>query len=129
MGAAVLGYTGYALASQGWMMYVVGLTTFLFALTYPSMNALASQQIPANAQGELQGAVGSLYSLSAIIGPPLMTQIMSRFSDPTGRVHFPGAAFLAAATLTVACAVLFLRALRLTPEPLAAHDPAAASEA
>jgi DHA1 family tetracycline resistance protein-like MFS transporter len=129
MGAAVLGYTGYALASQGWMMYVVGLTTFLFALTYPSMNALASQQIPANAQGELQGAVGSLYSLSAIIGPPLMTQIMSRFSDPTGRVYFPGAAFLAAATLTVVCAVLFLRALRLTPEPLAAHDPAAVSEA
>ena len=53
---------------QGWMMYVVSLTTFIFALTYPSMNAIASQQIPADAQGELQGAVACLYSLSAILG-------------------------------------------------------------
>jgi DHA1 family tetracycline resistance protein-like MFS transporter len=128
MAAAMLAYTGYAFATQGWMMYAVGLTTFFFALTYPSMNALASQQIPANAQGELQGAVASLQSLSAIIGPPLMTQIFSRFSDPAAAAYFPGAAFLAAAALTVGCALLFLRALRLTPRPLAAHEPAAASE-
>jgi DHA1 family tetracycline resistance protein-like MFS transporter len=128
MAAALLAYVGYALATQGWMMYAVGLTTFFFALTYPSMNAVASQQIPANAQGELQGAVASLYSLSSIIGPPLLTQIFSRFSDPAASVFFPGAAFLAAAALTVACALLFLRAMRLTPQPLAAHEPAATSE-
>ena len=127
--AALLAYTGYAFASQGWMMYVVGLTTFLFALTYPSMNALASEQIPSNAQGELQGAVASLGSLSAIIGPPLMTQIFSRFSDPTGALYFPGAAFLAAAVLTIACAVLFLRALRLTPQLVTTRDTQATSEA
>jgi len=128
MGAALVAYVGYALATQGWMMYAVGLTTFFFALTYPSMNALASQQIPSNAQGELQGAVASLYSLSSIIGPPLMTQIFSRFSDPTAPVYFPGAAFLAAAALTAVCALLFLRAMRLTPQPLAEHGAAAASE-
>lgn len=127
--AALLAYIGYAFATQGWMMYVVGLTTFLFALTYPSMNALASQQIPANAQGELQGAVASLFSLSAIIGPPVMTQIFSRFSDPMGKLYFPGAAFLTAAALTVACGALFLRALRLTPDTLALQNPAAAPEA
>jgi MFS transporter, DHA1 family, tetracycline resistance protein len=127
--AAFLAYLGYAFATQGWMMYVVGLTTFLFALTYPSMNALASEQIPANSQGELQGAVASLLSLSAIIGPPVMTQIFSRFSDPMSKAYFPGAAFLTAAALTVACAVLFLRALRLTPDTLALQNPAAAPEA
>jgi DHA1 family tetracycline resistance protein-like MFS transporter len=126
--AALLAYSGYALASSGWMMYAVGLTTFLFALTYPSMNAIASQQIPANAQGELQGAVASLYSLSTIIGPPLMTEIFSRFSDPAAPVYFPGAAFLAAAALTIGCAWLFLRALRLTPQPHPVQKPAAASE-
>ena len=128
MAGAILAYTGYALATHGWMMYAVGLTTFFFALTYPSMNALASQQIPANAQGELQGAVASLYSLSSIIGPPLLTQIFSRFSDPAGAVYFPGAAFLTAAGLTAVCALLFLRAMRLTPQPLVTHKPAAASE-
>ena len=115
MAAAVIAYLGYALVPQGWMMYVVSLSTFVFALTYPSMNAVASRQIPANAQGELQGAVASLYSLSSIFGPPLMTQIFGYFSSAHAAVHFPGAAFLAAALLTVACGALYARALRLAP--------------
>ena len=111
MFAAVIAYLGYASVTQGWMMYAVSLTTILAALTYPSMNALASQQIPADAQGELQGAIACLYSLSSIIGPPLMTQVFGYFSGATAVVHFPGAAFLTAAVLTVLCALLFVRAL------------------
>lgn len=120
MTAAVVAYLGYALVPAGWMMYVVSLSTAVFALTYPSMNALASQQIPANAQGELQGAVASLYSLSSIFGPPLMTQVFGYFSRADATVHFPGAAFLTAALLTMLCAVLFAKAMRLAPQPAAA---------
>ena len=127
MVAAVIAYLGYALVPQGWMMYLVSLSTFVFALTYPSMNALASRQIPANAQGELQGAVASLYSLSAIIGPPLMTQVFGYFSQPGAAVHFPGAAFLTAALLTVLCGALFSKALRLAPQHAAASAPSATS--
>jgi DHA1 family tetracycline resistance protein-like MFS transporter len=115
MASALLAYVGYAFATAGWMMYAVGLTTFLFALTYPSMNALVSQRIPANAQGELQGAVACVYSLSAIIGPPLMTQVFAHFSAPTARVYFPGAAFLTAGAFTAGCAALFVQALRRAP--------------
>jgi len=43
-------------------------------------------------------------------------------------VYFPGAAFLTAAALAAVCALLFLRAMRLTPQPLPAREPAAASE-
>jgi MFS transporter, DHA1 family, tetracycline resistance protein len=117
MGAALVAYLGYAFATQSWMMYVVSLTTFVFALTYPSMNAIASQQVPADAQGELQGAVACLYSLSSILGPPFMTQIFGYFSAPGAAVHFPGAAFLAAALLTVGSAAFLVRALRLAPRP------------
>ena len=116
MAAALIAYIGYAFATEGWMMYLVSLTTFLFALTYPSINALASQQIPANAQGELQGAVAGLYSLSSIIGPPLMTQVFGHFSARSARVYFPGAAFLTAALLTVGSALLFARAMRFAPQ-------------
>jgi len=125
MAAALLAYLGYAFANHGWMMYVVALTTFLFALTYPSMNALASAQIPANAQGELQGAVAGLYSLSSIIGPPLMTQVFGHFSARSAGVYFPGAAFLTAALLTVGSALLFARAMRFAPQraPASAATP------
>jgi MFS transporter, DHA1 family, tetracycline resistance protein len=113
---AIFAYLGYAFSTQGWMMYVVSFTSMFFAMTYPSMNALMSRQIPHNAQGELQGAVASVYSLSAILGPPLMTQIFGRFSSPTAPIYFPGAAFFTAAVLTGACSVLFARAMRLSPQ-------------
>jgi MFS transporter, DHA1 family, tetracycline resistance protein len=123
MAGAILAYVGYALVPQGWMMYVVSLLTFIFALVYPSMNALASQRTPANAQGELQGAIASLYSVSAIVGPPLMTQIFASFSRTDGAVYFPGAAFIAAAALTLASALLLARALRVPPAiPVAALE-------
>ena len=128
MAAGLLAYVGYAFVTQGWMMYVVALTTFLFALTYPSMNALASQQIPANAQGELQGAVACLYSLSSIVGPPLMTQMFGHFSARSAGVYFPGAAFLAAALLTAGCALLFAWAMRFAPQRAAAPASTATPE-
>jgi DHA1 family tetracycline resistance protein-like MFS transporter len=111
MAAAMLAYLGYAFATQGWMMYAVSLTTAVFALTYPAMNALASRRVPANAQGELQGAVACLYSLSSILGPPLMTQVFGYFSSAIAPVYFPGAAFVTAAMLTAACVALFVKAL------------------
>jgi DHA1 family tetracycline resistance protein-like MFS transporter len=121
MAAAFVAYLGYAFATHGWMVYVVSLSAFLFALTYPSMNALASRQTPANAQGELQGAVACLYSLSSIVGPPLMTQVFSHFTARSAPVFFPGAAFLMAAALTIACALLFVKAARTAPASAAAH--------
>ena len=127
MTAAVIAYLGYALVPAGWMMYVVSLSTAVFAMTYPSMNALASRQIPANAQGELQGAVASLYSLSSIFGPPLMTQVFGYFSRENAALHFPGAAFLTAALLTMLCGVLFAKAMRLAPPYAAAPAPSRVS--
>jgi DHA1 family tetracycline resistance protein-like MFS transporter len=124
MAAAFIAYLGYAFVTQGWMVYAVSLTAFLFALTYPSMNALASQLTPANAQGELQGAVACLYSLSSIVGPPLMTQVFSYFTARSAPVFFPGAAFLAAAVLTIACALLFVKAARTASASAAARIPA-----
>jgi MFS transporter, DHA1 family, tetracycline resistance protein len=77
-------------------------------------NALMSQRIAYDAQGELQGAIAIVYSLSSILGPPLMTQVFGLFSTPTAPVYFPGAAFFAAAVLTAASAALFARAMHLT---------------
>jgi len=113
---AILAYVGYAFATRGWMMYVVSATSMFFAMTYPSLNALMSQQIPHNAQGELQGAVASVYSLSAILGPPLMTQVFGLFSSAEAPIYFPGASFLAAALLTLASAALFAKAIRVSPQ-------------
>ena len=103
-----LTYLGYGLATQGWMMYAWLLAWLLASFAYPSMNAVMSRQVAPNAQGELQGGVASLFSLSAILGPPLMTQLFSYFSGSDAPVYFPGAAFVAAALLVGGSIGLYL---------------------
>ncbi|MFC3711627.1 TCR/Tet family MFS transporter [Sphingoaurantiacus capsulatus] len=100
----------YAAATEGWMVYVGILVGALSGLAYPSMNALMSQRVEPDAQGELQGAVASLLSLSTIIGPPLMTQLFGYFTSAAAPFPLPGAAFLLAAVLTLVSLLLFRRA-------------------
>ena len=109
---AAIGYVGYSTASAGWMMFA-WLATWLFgAVVMPSSNALLTHRVPANAQGELQGAVASLFSLSSIVGPPLMSHLFSRFAAPDAPVHLPGAAFVAAAVLAATCFGIYWSATR-----------------
>ena len=121
---AILGgiaaYTGFGLATAGWMMFAALSGWFFGALAMPTLNALMSHRIARDAQGELQGAVASLFSLAAIIGPPLFTHLFARFTAPGSRIHFPGAAFIAAAILAAGCLVIFLISARETVvEPVA----------
>jgi MFS transporter, DHA1 family, tetracycline resistance protein len=104
---ATAGYLGYAAADSGGVMLLWLLTWLLGALVMPSTQALLSKRIGVDAQGELQGAVASLYSLSSIVGPPLMTQLFGHFSSPDAPVHLPGAAFVAAALLSAGCGTLY----------------------
>lgn len=101
-------YVGYATATAGWMMYAWMLTWFVVCLAYPSMNAMMSKQIPPTAQGELQGGVASIYSLSSILGPPIMTQLFGYFSSGRAPFRFPGAAFAASALMALASVTLLV---------------------
>lgn len=104
---AAVGYVGYATATTSWMMLAWLATWFFGATVMPTTNALMSHRVMADAQGELQGAVASLFSLSSILGPPLMSQLFGRFSAPTAPLHLPGAAFVAAAALAAMCFALY----------------------
>jgi DHA1 family tetracycline resistance protein-like MFS transporter len=114
MGLAVgaTGYAGYAFASQGWMMFAWLSTWLLGALVMPSTQALMSHRITADSQGELQGAVAGLHSLSSIIAPPLMAQMFRRFTAADTTAHFPGAPFLLASGLALGAMAVFWKATR-----------------
>ena len=104
-------FFGYALSSTGWMMYIWIVVGSGSGLIMPAMNGIMSRQIPANAQGELQGVLGSVASGTFIISPVVMTQLFAYFSSPAAPVYFPGAAFALAGLLTVGCAVTMVVAL------------------
>ncbi|MBD2716126.1 TCR/Tet family MFS transporter [Microvirga sp. STR05] len=111
IGLYALGFLLFAFASKGWMMFAFLVPYCLGGIAGPALQGIMSGQVPPTEQGELQGALTSLVSLTSIVGPPLMTNLFSYFTGPTAPVHFPGAAFLTAAVLTVGSLLLALRSL------------------
>jgi DHA1 family tetracycline resistance protein-like MFS transporter len=111
--SAIAAYLVYAFASAGWMMYVGILVSLLQPLVFPALQGMMSSGVAASEQGELQGAVSSIQSLSSIFGPPLMTGSLAYFSGGGSAVYFPGAPFLLAAGFSVAALLVFLRAVSM----------------
>lgn len=82
LSVATVCHVAYALASKGWMIYPLILAGALGGFTIPALQAIMSRALPANAQGELQGAIGTINGLSMIVSPWLMTQVFSAFIKP-----------------------------------------------
>lgn len=108
----VVGMLLFAFASQGWMMFAFMIPYSLGGIAGPSIQSLMTSHVPSNEQGELQGALTSLVSLTSIIGPLVMTGLFSYFTSPTTPVYFPGAPFMMGAILTLASVFISSIALK-----------------
>jgi DHA1 family tetracycline resistance protein-like MFS transporter len=103
----------FAFATEGWMMFLFIIPSALGGFTVPALQGIVSTQVPADEQGELQGTLTSLISLTSVFGPLLMTYLFAQFSKPDAMVYFPGAPFLAAAVLAFLSLILVYRSLQL----------------
>lgn len=106
----ILSFVGYAFAAEVWVLYVFLAVGALQGFASPAMQGIMSTNVAADEQGELQGGLSAMMSLTAIVSPPLMTQIFASFTQGNDLPYLPGAPFLAAAALTVLALALFLRA-------------------
>ena len=107
------GFLGYAFSTTPAMLFASVPLACLIGLTMPSIRAILSRAVPANAQGELQGAVQSIGSIAAIIGPPLYTQALARFSGPNAIIDLPGMPMLISAGISLITLGLFLKGASL----------------
>lgn len=111
----LLGMTLFVFASQGWMLLVFLIPYALGGIAGPAMQGLIAGKVLPSEQGELQGALTSLMSATSIVGPPLMTQIFARFTQPGASIYFPAAPFVAGSILlAVAVFLLYLNKDKLT---------------
>ena len=101
-----VGFLLFGIATQGWMMFAFLVPYCLGGIAGPSLQGIMSGQVPANQQGELQGALTSLISPTSILGPVLRTGLFSHFSEPSAAIYFPGAAMIAGSILTIMSAFL-----------------------
>ncbi|MBL7857913.1 MAG: TCR/Tet family MFS transporter [Cyclobacteriaceae bacterium] len=114
LGLYAIGFLLFGIATQGWMMFVFLIPYCLGGIAGPSLQGIMSSQVSPKEQGELQGALTSLMSLTSIVGPLLMTWLFYRFSKPEADIYFPGAAMIAGAVLTLVSAVLARLSLKRT---------------
>lgn len=107
-----IGLLLFAFASQSWMMFVFLIPYCLGGIAGPALQSIISGNVAANEQGELQGTLAGLISLTSIAGPPMMTGLFSYFTKPGAPIHFSGAAFLLGSVLMLCSAFIAFRTLR-----------------
>ncbi len=111
-GFYLLGFILFAFANQGWMMFAFMIPYALGGLGMPAVQGMISNHVPANEQGEIQGVLTSLMSITAIIGPLLMTSLFHYFTQSNAPVYFPGAPFMMGALLSLICLIIAFRAVK-----------------
>jgi DHA1 family tetracycline resistance protein-like MFS transporter len=121
---AALSAIGYAAAWKGWMVYAVIVATCLEALADPPLRSIAAAKVPPSAQGELQGAMTSIFSITAIITPLLYTEIFAWFTGPDGPVTFSGAPYVVAGIFLVLSLLVLLAKVRRPMAKEAGQAPA-----
>jgi MFS transporter, DHA1 family, tetracycline resistance protein len=104
-----VGFILFSLATKGWMMYIFMIPFGLGGIAGPSLQSLITKQVAPNEQGELQGGITSLQSLTTIVGPLVASNLFSYYSDGKDHFQFPGAAFFMAGVLTFLALVIALR--------------------
>ncbi|WP_312364710.1 TCR/Tet family MFS transporter [Sphingobacterium sp.] len=107
-----LGLMLFAFTNQGWMMFVFLVPYSLGGICGPALQSIISKNVPANEQGELQGALSSLVSVTAILGPPIMTNLFYYFTHDKAPFQFSGAPFFLASILMFISAIIIYFAFR-----------------
>ncbi|WP_205678749.1 Tet(A)/Tet(B)/Tet(C) family tetracycline efflux MFS transporter [Aquisphaera insulae] len=105
-------FIAMALITKGWMVFAI---MFLFTaggIALPAFQALLSRQVSEEHQGELQGTLVSLTSLTEVIGPIAATSLYAA-SPPSS----PGLVWLVGAGLYVLCVPVILRQMAASRGP------------
>jgi len=97
----IIGLSLLGIATESWMLYAIIVPYAFGGLAGPSLQSLMTAQVPKNAQGELQGGLTSLMTVSNIFGPLVMTGIFRYYTNPENEVYFPGAPFILGTALAV----------------------------
>jgi DHA1 family tetracycline resistance protein-like MFS transporter len=112
LGLYTIGLVLFGLASQSWMMFAFLIPYCLGGISGPGLQAIISGSVPANEQGELQGSLTSIISITSIVGPLVMSNLFAFFTGPIAPFYFPGAPFMLAAVLMLLSCFFAYKALR-----------------
>jgi DHA1 family tetracycline resistance protein-like MFS transporter len=106
-----LGLVLFASATQGWMMFLFLIPYCLGGISGPALQSVITGHVPVNEQGELQGALTSLISLTSILSPVIMTTLFAHFTSKDTSIYFPGAPFVLGAVFMASAGIMAYKVL------------------
>lgn len=103
----------FAFATDGWMMFAILIPYSLGNIASPALQSIITGQVASAEQGELQGGLTSLMSVTTIIAPPFMSNLFAYFTGQSAPFIFPGAPFFLSALLVMLSIWFAAKSLRL----------------
>ncbi len=110
--ASACGFTGFAFAPNGTVLMAWVIPCSMMGLAMAAVRGLMSKMVPEDSQGELQGAITAVFSLTAIVAPLTMTQLFRFFTREDAVLMFPGMPFLVAGVMMALSCVWFARVMQ-----------------
>ncbi|WP_461451951.1 TCR/Tet family MFS transporter [Mucilaginibacter sp.] len=107
-----VGLTAIAFAGEGWQVYLFMIPYCFGGISGPALQGFITSKFAANEQGELQGGLTLLSSLSLVIGPLLMGYSFKFFTHKNSSIYFPGSPYILGALLVVISVILVIKSLR-----------------
>jgi DHA1 family tetracycline resistance protein-like MFS transporter len=107
--SSTIAFFAWGAVPEGWMMYVVIIANVFGYMVQPGMQSLVANAVDPSRQGESMGAVSSINSVAAMVGPMLGTPLLAAVSHyPQGDWHL-GAPFYLCAAIQAVAAFIGLR--------------------
>ncbi|MBV2360096.1 TCR/Tet family MFS transporter [Thalassococcus sp. CAU 1522] len=110
----VAAFGAIAFAPSGAVVLILTPLAALGAVITPALQAILSQEVGPQRQGELQGAITSVAAIAMIVSPMMMTSVFAAFTAPGAALFFPGAPFLLSILLVLVALAVFLWPPRAT---------------
>lgn len=125
-------FTGMACGVAGFAVFAVAPTTpiillgmpllSLWGLSSPPMQSLMSRRVAGNEQGQLQGALMSLFGVAGMIAPLVFTQVFAAAIAPGRAMRLPGAPYWLAAALMMGAFLIAWNVVRKSEGVVVAEE-------
>jgi DHA1 family tetracycline resistance protein-like MFS transporter len=112
-GLYAIGMFLFGIASVSWMMYAFLIPYCLGGISGPSIQSIMSNKVPDDQQGELQGGLTSIQSITGVIGPLMMNNLFSYFTSDSVSMKIPGVPFFVGALLMAISAMMTFQILKV----------------
>lgn len=106
--AAVVGAVGYGWAPSFGFILLFLVLHAAEGFVQPMLSALISKKVPDDAQGELQGGLASIMSISMLLGTLFFSQIFGFFMSGNAWFISPNVAMYVSAAISVVSLMLFV---------------------